>query len=104
MDKDTQTTDVVRVERGYEVQFRTPGNGWTAITHGPEREDRARVRLILDAARDYDARDTEDYGEVEWRLVRVVEEVVEPSRTSQQVVEWLTAERDIPPVLPGKKD
>lgn len=62
-------------------------------------ESRARVRYISDAAQDYDARDTADYGEVEWRIVRLIEEVVEPPRTSQGVVEWLTAERDNTPDL-----
>lgn len=79
-------------ERGYELQFRTHrtdgSDRWTSVFGSGQDEAFIRSRYIHDAAMDYDAR-PDEYGDVEWRIVRVLEEEIEPPRTSQQVFEWL---------------
>lgn len=82
--------------RGYELQYRTRGKEthWTSVFGSAERgyqdEEFIRTHYIRNAAMDYDA-DLDDRGDIEWRVVRVLEEVVEPPRTSREVVEWFTA-------------
>lgn len=91
---------MTRTERGYELQFRMAGREerWTSMfgsgSGGVMDETFIRNRYIKDAAQDYDASDDllNEHGQCEWRIVRVLEEVVEPPRTSQQVVEWYAGE------------
>lgn len=80
--------DIESRVRGYELQFSANGGRWTSLTNGPETEPEARARLVRDAAQDFDARDTDEDGVIEWRIIRVIEEVVEPARTSEGVVHW----------------
>lgn len=94
------TDEIAERVRGYELQFRAVGsdNRWTSVFPAPDPDEAwIRGKYVRDAATDASLRPDDVLSDVEWRIVRVIEQVVEPPRTSDEVVEWAASGNRTPP-------
>lgn len=77
--------------RGYELQFRQVGsnNRWISVFSAPDPDEAwVRDKYVRNATTDSELRPADENDDIEWRIVRVIEQVIEPPRTSGEVVAW----------------